>query len=333
MEATTSDYFSDESGIAKARFTKILINAAPRNSIHHTNNNYDYPKSQTTIKEMNFGASSNIIEKSFEDDVYDKDSIAFTSTPFAGQKSRIRSCNNHLHDENYSVDAGHTSSTFPYYDYKERLNPDQQHNFKEITQNNFNAKREYNNIQGIADTNNLSDNIAYLEYKNAGEYWRNTPKTDYTYSKLSCYRRELAPGVIAMPNMSRHGLEDIKFPNESKERLRQYAAGDRIDGSLSRIGQYIWPRKNQYHFLLSRNSTSTPYASFSNASGVRQNGRQDSLLWSRIVRVTGFLFNKIKNPLSRPDTDIGRYVMYSANTTKYRSEELHKNNEGMCNVL
>lgn len=36
--------------------------------------------------------------------------------------------------------------------------------------------------------------------------YRKTPKTDYTYSKFSTKRRILAPGVVAMPNMSRHGL-------------------------------------------------------------------------------------------------------------------------------
>ncbi|TDG50150.1 hypothetical protein AWZ03_003366 [Drosophila navojoa] len=34
-----------------------------------------------------------------------------------------------------------------------------------------------------------------------------TPKTDYTYSELSPHRRQLAPGIVAMPNMSRRSLE------------------------------------------------------------------------------------------------------------------------------
>lgn len=33
------------------------------------------------------------------------------------------------------------------------------------------------------------------------------PKTDYTYSKLSPHRREIKPGIIAMPNMSRRSLD------------------------------------------------------------------------------------------------------------------------------
>lgn len=52
----------------------------------------------------------------------------------------------------------------------------------------------------------LQRHAPYKEYKDAGEYWNKFPKTDYTYSELSPHRRELAPGMIAMPNMSRPGL-------------------------------------------------------------------------------------------------------------------------------
>lgn len=52
----------------------------------------------------------------------------------------------------------------------------------------------------------LKQHAAYKEYMEAGEYWNKFPKTDYTYSELSSHRRELAPGIVAMPNMSRPGL-------------------------------------------------------------------------------------------------------------------------------
>ncbi|XP_058457893.1 klaroid protein [Malaya genurostris] len=52
----------------------------------------------------------------------------------------------------------------------------------------------------------LKQHAAYKEYKEAGEYWNKFPKTDYTYSELSPHRREIVPGVVAMPNMSRPGL-------------------------------------------------------------------------------------------------------------------------------
>ncbi|KAG4074912.1 hypothetical protein HA402_009337 [Bradysia odoriphaga] len=55
---------------------------------------------------------------------------------------------------------------------------------------------------------NLNDHLAYKEYKEAGEYWKKYPKTDYVYSSTySPFRREIKPGVIAMPNMSRRGLD------------------------------------------------------------------------------------------------------------------------------
>ncbi|XP_067631722.1 klaroid protein isoform X2 [Eurosta solidaginis] len=74
--------------------------------------------------------------------------------------------------------------------------------------NNSNNKSYSRILNNTTNNGDLSDHIAYLEYKRAGEYWNTTPKTDYTYSEHSPYRRELAPGVIAMPNMSRHGLKN-----------------------------------------------------------------------------------------------------------------------------
>ncbi|KAH8299818.1 hypothetical protein KR044_006426 [Drosophila immigrans] len=73
----------------------------------------------------------------------------------------------------------------------------------ETTQNVLNSAQEQRSANGA----NLSaDHIAYIEYRDAGEYWNKTPKTDYTYSELSPHRRQLAPGIVAMPNMSRRSL-------------------------------------------------------------------------------------------------------------------------------
>ncbi|XP_043477505.1 uncharacterized protein LOC122508293 isoform X2 [Leptopilina heterotoma] len=47
---------------------------------------------------------------------------------------------------------------------------------------------------------------AYEIYKKAGEWWNVFPKTDYTYSRASQCRYEIAPGVLAMPNMSRRSI-------------------------------------------------------------------------------------------------------------------------------
>ncbi|XP_063697444.1 klaroid protein [Culicoides brevitarsis] len=76
---------------------------------------------------------------------------------------------------------------------------------KEVTQNEENMLLE-TSIESISN-GNTPTNFAYKEYKEAGEYWNKYPKTDYTYSELSQYRREIAPGQVCMPNMSRKSLE------------------------------------------------------------------------------------------------------------------------------
>ncbi|XP_011352313.1 uncharacterized protein LOC105288045 isoform X2 [Ooceraea biroi] len=51
-----------------------------------------------------------------------------------------------------------------------------------------------------------SGRSVYEIYKQAGEWWNVFPKTDYTYSKASRCRYEIAPGILAMPNMSRRSI-------------------------------------------------------------------------------------------------------------------------------
>lgn len=45
------------------------------------------------------------------------------------------------------------------------------------------------------------------------------PKTDYTYSRVSPHRKELAPGVIPMPNMSRRSLGTVRQHGSSENRI------------------------------------------------------------------------------------------------------------------
>ncbi|CAG9864285.1 unnamed protein product [Phyllotreta striolata] len=54
---------------------------------------------------------------------------------------------------------------------------------------------------------------AFELYKKAGRYWEVYPKTDYTYSPISKDRVELAPGVVAMPNMSRRTIHSVHRPS------------------------------------------------------------------------------------------------------------------------
>ncbi|XP_066262125.1 klaroid protein-like [Euwallacea similis] len=57
-------------------------------------------------------------------------------------------------------------------------------------------------------------------YRRSGRYWDVYPKTDWTYSPHSKDRVEIAPGVVAMPNMSRktiHALDDSGLSYESSQ--------------------------------------------------------------------------------------------------------------------
>ncbi|XP_013199804.1 klaroid protein [Amyelois transitella] len=85
--------------------------------------------------------------------------------------------------------------------------------------------------QALADTSVLLDrdpnaeHLPYRLYKMAGEYWNKYPKTDYTYSPLSKDRVELAPGQVAVPNMSRRSLSQFRVqgPNTSPDEVDRIA--------------------------------------------------------------------------------------------------------------
>ncbi|XP_013169305.1 PREDICTED: uncharacterized protein LOC106119018 [Papilio xuthus] len=77
--------------------------------------------------------------------------------------------------------------------------------------------------QALADASVLlerepsCDHLPSRLYKMAGEYWNKYPKTDYTYSPLSRDRVELAPGQVAMPNMSRKSLAQFRMESPPGE--------------------------------------------------------------------------------------------------------------------
>ncbi|KAH1026037.1 hypothetical protein HUJ05_010626 [Dendroctonus ponderosae] len=56
---------------------------------------------------------------------------------------------------------------------------------------------------------NESDMPALELYRKSGRYWDVYPKTDWTYSQYSKDRVEIAPGVVAMPNMSRKTIHSL----------------------------------------------------------------------------------------------------------------------------
>ncbi|XP_014472297.1 PREDICTED: uncharacterized protein LOC106743199 [Dinoponera quadriceps] len=65
---------------------------------------------------------------------------------------------------------------------------------------------DYSSEEGEREDPPSRPGSAYEIYKQAGEWWNVFPKTDYTYSRASQCRYEIAPGVLAMPNMSRRSI-------------------------------------------------------------------------------------------------------------------------------
>ncbi|XP_043663436.1 uncharacterized protein LOC122626918 [Vespula pensylvanica] len=103
---------------------------------------------------------------------------------------------------------------------------------------------DYSSEEGEREDLPSRPGSAYEIYKQAGEWWNKFPKTDYTYSQKSQCRYEIAPGILAMPNMSRRSIHSDGSNNigstvsTNQESLRQSSLatsesglGDTVDSS------------------------------------------------------------------------------------------------------
>ncbi|XP_046838069.1 uncharacterized protein LOC124432828 isoform X1 [Vespa crabro] len=103
---------------------------------------------------------------------------------------------------------------------------------------------DYSSEEGEREDLPSRPGSAYEIYKQAGEWWNKFPKTDYTYSQKSQCRYEIAPGILAMPNMSRRSIHSDGSNNigntisTNQESLRQSSLttsesglGDTLDSS------------------------------------------------------------------------------------------------------
>ncbi|CAG4979673.1 unnamed protein product [Colias eurytheme] len=87
------------------------------------------------------------------------------------------------------------------------------------------AEQALADASALLDRNPDCEHLPYKLYKMAGEYWNKYPKTDYTYSPLSRDRVELAPGQVAVPNMSRRSLSQFRAHGPSaRDEPDQYSA-------------------------------------------------------------------------------------------------------------
>lgn len=138
------------------------------------------------------------------------------------------------------------------------------------------------------------------------------PKTDYTYSKLSQQRREIKPGVLAMPNMSRRSLE------HHHERVNQMIQRDPSQASFlrTRYESFMALRKrrsatdysydSQDEIDLSQFGKNTSYTSATSATWVRR-------LFTAIITFFTSTYSNVTSVFRRKQTG---YVYYSRYTTQ-----------------
>ncbi|XP_041768509.1 uncharacterized protein LOC121591721 [Anopheles merus] len=121
-----------------------------------------------------------------------------------------------------------------------------------------NAAQKMAPAKVILTPEELQQHAAYKEYLEAGEYWNKYPKTDYTYSELSPHRREVAPGLVAMPNMSRPSL------NKHAERVQTMIQRNPEQEAFIR---------ERYTSARSRLVRSNPYDSHDETDELMQSGK------------------------------------------------------------
>jgi len=164
-----------------------------------------------------------------------------------------------------------------------------------------------------------------------------TPKTDYTYSELSPHRRQLAPGIVAMPNMSRRSLaihdervdfmvqqnpaqeEFIRRRYQAKNTHLNYDSSDEVD--ITHFGQQqkqSWWLLRFISFIVS--TVSTTYSRLTSISNTETNAyhnyyanqqrqQQHGLLVSSLLSLYRYIYVGIASVL-RLDT----WLLKSGNT-------------------
>nr|NP_724503.2 klaroid, isoform E [Drosophila melanogaster]AAM70833.2 klaroid, isoform E [Drosophila melanogaster] len=192
----------------------------------------------------------------------------------------------------------------------------------ETTQNTLNSAQEkLNQSNGNLSSGNVSDYLAYIEYRDAGEYWNKTPKTDYTYSELSPHRRQLAPGIVAMPNMSRKSLENhndrvnymVQQNPAQEEFIRRryqskytqqvnYDSADELDATFGQQKQSWWLIRliqlvvSSITTVWSRvtNLSATETTAYQNYHAKRQQSQQVGLWWKIVQTIGGGLASLLR---------------------------------------
>ncbi|XP_017078940.1 uncharacterized protein LOC108113024 isoform X1 [Drosophila eugracilis] len=195
----------------------------------------------------------------------------------------------------------------------------------ETTQNTLNSVQEkLNQSNGNNTSGNASDYLAYIEYRDAGEYWNKTPKTDYTYSELSPHRRQLAPGIVSMPNMSRRSLENhnervnymvqrnpadeefIRRRYQSKyDKQVNYDSADEVDATFGQQQKQSWWLIRLIQLVV--NSVTTVWTRVTNISAAETNAYQNYYARRQQGQKVGFL-GKVAQAIGGGFTSLLRYL-------------------------
>jgi len=151
-----------------------------------------------------------------------------------------------------------------------------------------------------------------------------TPKTDYTYSELSPHRRQLAPGIVAMPNMSRRSLENhndrvnymVKQNPAQEEFIRRryqsnyarqtnYDSADELDATFGQKQNQSWWLVRLIQLVVS--SITTVWTRVTNLSATETNAYQNYYARRQQSQQVGFL-GKVAQAIGGGFTSLLRYL-------------------------
>lgn len=144
-------------------------------------------------------------------------------------------------------------------------------------------------------------------------FYSKYPKTDYTYSKLSPHRREIKPGIVAMPNMSRRSLEN------HQQRVHTMIQRDPSQASFFRR------RYEELASLRRRKTASDSYYDSQDETDISSYTVQTKSLLRRILIVITTLFSTVY------DRTTNIFRRKSTGNYQYYSSSLIHQKKGNCN--
>lgn len=189
------------------------------------------------------------------------------------------------------------------------------------TGNSSSSSRKIQFASNTTTNGQAGEHVSYQEYKKAGEYWNKYPKTDYTYSRLSPHRREIAPGYVAMPNMSRKSLDkhnervDVMIrqnPSQESYILRRYADNRQSTTKKSSSTKVL---RSEVQYDSQDEVDLTEYDSFERRRRYMQYNSGSNIVYkqsfiTRILTTIVSLFYSVTGVFWKNEADVGYYTTF-----------------------